>query len=108
MYSTFIDGKEEPLQLFYSTGDGEYVPFTGIQQATIIEEQKYDPELIRPSFLENGELTFTLSLTKRSRRNIKKLFREISNKIGRSIRKVKRAKEKERRAKLKSGGHSND
>ena len=99
----FIDGKTEPPSLFYSDGDGNYVPFTMREIEIIQDESVYCPESIVPSFTETGELTFTMKLTKKSHRDMIKLFMSVQNKIRRAIRTAKRMKEKRRRAILKGG-----
>ena len=99
----FIDGKTEPPSLFYSDGDGNYVPFTMREIETINDEIVYCPESIVPSFTETGELTFTMKLTPKTSRSFKKLMRPIQNKFMRAIRTAKRMKEKRRRAILKGG-----
>lgn len=99
----FIDGKIEPRQLFYCDGDGNYVPFTGIQDAVFELEMKKDPNVVAPSFTQTGELCFTLQMTPASSKRWRKTFHTFSNHIRRTIRTVKRRKEKQRRARLKGG-----
>lgn len=91
----------DPPKLYYSDGDGNYVPFTGIQQTVIIEEAKYNSETFEPIWTEAGELTFTL--TEKSNRHIRKMFNRIMNSIHRNKRRAKRRKEKARRTRLKYG-----
>lgn len=97
----FIDGIVEPPTLFYSDGDGNYVPFTGIQEAVFNLEMKHDPNIVVPSFTQTGELCFTLTMTPASSRKWRKQFHSFSNRIQRIIRTEKRKKEKQRRNRLK-------
>ena len=99
----YIDGKTEPPQLFYSDGDGNYVPFTGIQEAVLRLEQKYDPDVIVPAFTETGELCWNLTLTAKSTRRWRKTFHTFKNRLMRERRTAKRQKEKQRRLMLKEG-----
>lgn len=96
-----IDGIMEPPTLYYSDGDGNYVPFTGIQEATFYLEIQNDPDIVKPSFTETGELCFTLNMTPASSKRWRKTFHAFSNHIRRTIRKMKRQKEKQRRDRLK-------
>ena len=101
----FIDGKTEPSSLFYCDGDGNYVPFINVKPVNIIiDESRYCPESIAPSFTRTGELTFTMKLTPKSTKEFKKSFRSIDNRIRRAIRTAHRMKEKARRSRLKGGG----
>ena len=97
----FIDGIIEPPKLYYSDGDGNYVPFTGIQEAVFELEMQHDPNIVAPSFTQTGELCFTLKMTPASSRRWRKQFHAFSNKIQRTIRTAKRQKEKQRRNRLK-------
>ncbi len=99
----YIDEIHEPGQLFFSTGDGLFVPFPGIQALTLpkIDDPAYaDAVCIK----EATDLTITGQLTKQSEKSLKKLFRPMMQKRMRAIRKYKRKKEKIRRMILKSGG----
>lgn len=98
---TFIDGIMDPPTLYYSDGDGNYVPFTRIQEANFRLEIQNDPNIVAPSFTQTGELYFSLTMTPASSKQWKKTFHAFSNKIRRTIRTSKRQKEKERRRKLK-------
>lgn len=101
---TYIDGISEPAKLFFRMPDGTYVPFSGIEQVTIIEESEQDPDFAIPSWTETGEMSFTATLTKQSGKRIKKLFRKYDNVAKRFIRRIRRKQEKLRREKLKNGG----
>lgn len=97
----YIDGIMEPQILYYSDGDGNYVPFMGIQEATFTLEIQNDPNIVVPSFTPAEELCFSLTMTPASSKRWKKSFRAFGNRIMRTIRTCKRQKEKERRRKLK-------
>ena len=105
---TYIDGIHDEPTLFYRMPDGKYVPFTKVETAVISDEVKNDPDFISPSFTDTGELYFTGILTKKSSKGLIKLFRKIRNKHMRCIRSIKRAKEKHRRAKLKTEEHTHE
>ena len=98
---TFIDGIMDPPKLYYSDGDGNYVPFTGIQEAVFELEIEHDPNIVVPSFTQTGELCFSLTMTPASSKRWKKTFHAFSNKIRRTIRTLKRQEEKQRRNRLK-------
>jgi len=87
---TYIDGIMDPPILYYSDGDGNYVPFMGIQEAKFKLEIQNDPNIVVPSFTRARELCFSLTMTPASSKRWKK-----------SIRTCKRQKEKERRRRLK-------
>ena len=97
----FIDGIVEPSQLFYCDGDGNYVPLTGIQQAVFQLEMEHNPNVVAPSFTETGELCFSVKMTPESSRKWRKQVHAFSNHIRRTIRTIKRRKEKQRRDRLK-------
>ena len=90
-------------KLYYSDGDGNYVPFTGIQEAVFELEIEHDPniDIVVPSFSQTGELRVSLTMTPASSKRWRKSFHAFSNKIRRTIRTCKRQKEKERRRRLK-------
>ena len=90
------------MMMFYRDKDGNMVPFTGIQLAEVIEE---NVEFVRSWIPEQNEFTFTAELTKQSARKWKKMVRKYDNKVMRTVRTIKRRKEKYRRARLKAGGH---
>ena len=97
----FIDGIMEPPTLYYSDGDGNYVPLTEIQEVDFKLEIQNDPNIVAPSFTQTGDLCFSLKMTPASSRQCRKTFNALSNKIRRTIRTCKRQKEKERRNRLK-------
>lgn len=97
----YIDGIMEPPKLYYSDGDGNYVPFTGIQEAKFKLEIQNDPNIVVPSFTQTGELCFSLTMTPASSKRWKKSFHAFGNRIMRTIRTCKRQKEKGRRRRLK-------
>lgn len=97
----YIDGIMDPPKLYYSDGDGNYVTFTGIQEAKFKLEIQNDPNIVVPSFTQTGELCFSLTMTPASSKRWKKSFHAFSNKIRRTVRTRKRQKEKERRNRLK-------
>ena len=98
---TFIDGIMDPPKLYYSDGDGNYVPLTEIQEAVFKLEIEHDPNIVVPSFTQTGELCFSLTMTPASSKRWKKTFHAFSNKIRRTIRTLKRQEEKQRRNRLK-------
>ena len=91
----------DPPKLYYSDGDGNYVPFTGIQEAKFKLEIQNDPNIVVPDFTQTGELCFSLTMTPASSKRWKKSFHAFGNRIRRTIRTCKRQKEKERRNRLK-------
>jgi len=97
----FIDGIMEPTKLYYSDGDGNYVKLSDVQDAVLELEMKNDPDIVMPSFTETGELCFTLNMTPASSRRWRRTFHAFSNHIRRTIRTMKRQKEKQRRDRLK-------
>lgn len=97
----FIDGISEPAQFYFRNADGNFVPFTGIQEITIQEEVKYNPGSIIPTFDRAGELCFTTKITPKSLRDFRKMIRSIENYCMRRRRTFIRNKEKERRNRLK-------
>ena len=88
-------------KLYYSDGDGNYVPFTGIQEAVFELEIKHDPNTVVPSLSQTGELCVSLTMTPASSKRWKKAFHAFSNSIKRTVRTMKRQKEKQRRDRLK-------
>ena len=88
-------------KLYYSDGDGNYVPFTGIQEAKFKLETQNDPNIVVPGFTQAKELFFSLTMTPASSKRWRRSFHAFSNKIRRTIRTRKRQKEKERRRRLK-------
>ena len=60
---TYIDGIMDPPKLYYSDGDGNYVPFTGIQEAVFELEIEHDPNIVVPSLSQAGELCVSLTMT---------------------------------------------
>ena len=98
---TYIDGIMEPPKLYYSDGDGNYVPLMGIQEAKFKLEIQNDPNIVVPSFTQTGELCFSLTMTPASSKRWKKSFHAFSNHIKRTVRTMKRQKEKQRRNRLK-------
>lgn len=91
----------DPPKLYYSDGDGNYVPLTGIHEAVFELEIEHDPNIVVPSFTQDGELCFSLTMTPASSKRWRRSFHAFSNKIRRTIRTSKRQKEKERRNCLK-------
>lgn len=91
----------DPPKLYYSDGDGNYVPLTGIQEAKFKLEIQNDPNIVVPNFTQTGELCFSLTMTQLSSKRWKKLFHAFNNNIKRTIRTMKRQKEKQRRDRLK-------
>lgn len=98
---TYIDGIMDPPKLYYSDGDGNYVPLTGIQEAKFKLEIQNNTSIVAPSFTQTGELCFSLKMTPASSKQWRRSFLAFSNKIRRTIRTCKRKKEKERRRRLK-------
>ena len=90
-----------PPKLYYSDGDGNYVPLTGIHEAKFKLEIQNDPNIVVPSFTQTGELCFSLTMTPSSSKRWKKSFHAFSNNIKRTVRTMKRQKEKQRRNRLK-------
>ena len=88
-------------KLYYSDGDGNYVPLTGIQEAVFELEIEHDPNIVVPSLSQTGELCVSLTMTPASSKRWRKSFHAFSNKIRRTVRTSKRKKEKERRNRLK-------
>lgn len=102
-YKQFIEGVSEPARFFYRSHDGEYVPLTEIQNITLLDEIKYDPSVIYPLWTETGELSFSISLTHKSSRRMRKMMQALKNSMMRSRRTAMRRKEKARRTLLKEG-----
>lgn len=97
----YIDETIEQPKLFYSDGDGNYVPFPGIQ--SIVLPKIDDPEYTDTVRIWNpaDELSFSMTLTHRSSRIWKKQFHAFKTRLMRSVRTMKRQKEKQRRNRLK-------
>lgn len=91
----------DPPRLYYSDGDGNYVPFMGIQEAKFKLEIQNDPNIVAQSFTQTGELCFSLTMTPASSKRWEKSFHAFSNHIKRTVRTMKRQKEKQRRDRLK-------
>ena len=96
-----IDGITEPPTLYYRDADGNYVKFTDIQQAVFELEMKDDPGIVSPLWTETGELCFSLQMTPMSSRMWRRIFHAFTNHTRRTIRTMKRQKEKQRRNRLK-------
>lgn len=91
----------DPPKLYYSDGDGNYVPFTGIQEAKFKLEIQNDPNIVEPGFTQTEDICFSLTMTPASSKWWRRSFHAFSNKIRRTVRTSKRKKEKERRNRLK-------
>jgi len=91
----------DPPKLYYSDGDGNYVPLIGIQEAVFELEIEHDQNIIIPSLSQTGELCFSLTMTPASSKRWKRSFHAFSNHIKRTVRTTKRQKEKQRRDRLK-------
>ena len=98
---TYIDGIMEPPMLYYSDGDGNYVPFMCIQEAKIKLEIQNGPNIVVPSFTQTEELCFSMTMTPASSKRCQKILHAFSNRIKRKARTMKRQKEKQRRDRLK-------
>lgn len=89
------------MMMFYRNKDGNMLPFTGIQEAELIDE---NIELIKQWLPAFEQTSFTISLKgKNVKRMYRKMFRTDFNRLSRSIRSYKRKKEKARRNRLKYG-----
>ena len=99
----YIEGKTDPPRLFYCDGDGNYVPFTKIEDITFRKELEDNPDSITPSWTETGELCFTATFTPRTSRRFWRMVHAWNNHMCRERRTAKRQKEKERKRKLKGG-----
>lgn len=88
--------------LFFSTGDGKYVPFPGIQEMTLpkVDDPKYADAMSIQSAVDTS---MTFEMTHRSARRLYKSIRAAINHAKRKRRQWKRWKEKTRRSGLKEG-----
>lgn len=95
-----FDGYFGPL--FIRTGNGEYVPFPGIQEMTL-------PKTDDPAYTDSIQITDTceatiqMEITNRFARRFYKMIRADINHARRRRRRFKRLKEKVRRNTLKYG-----
>ena len=89
-------------RLFISSGDGKYVPFTGITEAEIVDDSTYNENSIFSSL--PSEMHFSGVIEIKSMREVRRIWKFIhkeANKARRRIRYAKIMKEYARRRKLK-------
>jgi len=89
--------------LFFKVGNGEYVPFPGIQEMTLPNSD--DPEYVKAisAMSACGEIQMEFKLTNKSVRHVFKRIRADINRARRRRRRFKRWQEKVRRNTLKYG-----
>lgn len=87
-------------QLYVRDADGNFVRLMGVNEIhTEIEDKKYDYDCFDPVW--NTQMSFTIKLTHRSERRLRKTIIHDVNAFNRAKRTAARQKEKARRAKLK-------
>jgi hypothetical protein len=90
--------------LFFKVGNGEYVPFPGIQEMTLpkVDDPKYADAVSVQSAVDTS-MTIEMKMTYRSARMLYKTLRADINRAKRRRRRFMRWKEKIRRNTLKYG-----
>lgn len=90
--------------LFFRMGDGEYVPFPGIQEMTLpkVDDPKYT-EATNITNAVDSSIQFEIKMTHRSARRFYRMLRADINRSRRIQRRWKRLQEKVRRNTLKYG-----
>lgn len=92
---------EEPMQLFISSDDGKtYEPFTGLKDVEIVSDDTLEPSPDWVCCPYDVGFSATMTLTKESRKTVKKWGKEVRryiNCLNRKNRRWKRRKEKLRK-----------
>ena len=87
-------------QLYVRDADGNFVKVMDVNKIhTEIDDKKYDHDLFSPTW--NAQMSFTLKLTHRSERRLRKTIIHDLNAFKRAKRTAARQKEKARRERLK-------